>query len=395
MSHSSTNLNLNSVTKVSRNLINAPEFGSRLLGDQEIEQITKVIRSGSLFRYSGTSTQNQSLQFEESISELFDRSAHLVSSGTAGLRAALVAAGVVQGDTVLVSAFTFVATASAVVALGAIPVPVDVTHGLGMNLEDLSEKAEGAKAVIGVYAPGYPSNQRAVFDFTKTHGLTLIEDACQAFCVRTNGELAGTIGDFGVFSFQQGKQLCSGEGGLVIAHSDLLARVRSYSDHGCSRTSCNRPIWSENAQFGDNLRITELQSAVLNVQLTSLPSMISRQRDIFFELSHRYQNVINLVPCLDREGCTGSNLLFYAPTNKVADQLIMAARNYGVCMKYVWSTPFHLSPAFRSLPSANLPRTPIAEDIAARLLSIPLPPLEGAVVDAVIAGLDNALEEVL
>ena len=360
--------------------LNPPLLGAIRIGTEELEAVSEVLLRRQLFRHTSDGVESQNTLFEAELGRYLGTSpARAVHSGTAGLRAALLACGVGKDDVVLVSAYTFVATASAVISVGAHPVPVDLGEDLGVDLDDLRAKLPGAKAVIPVNVPGHACNTRDVASLALTEGATVIEDACQALGVTSNGHFAGTIGDIGIFSFQQAKQLCSGEGGAVVSSdSRLLAHVRRISDHGACRTKDDLPTWKPvDACFGENLRLGELEAAVLRAQLVKLPRMLERQRCIRNDIRRKlYEVRAMVVDSVDPEGDSGSSLLVLANSRSHAEDLLKRAATVNVTLFHPWNQPFCDLPVFRrtgrAFPGCNIPR---ARGWARRLLSIPIPPI--------------------
>lgn len=356
-------------------------FGVRLLGDDAVLALSAVIRRGALFRFHDSGQESETARFERGLADwVGSAGACTVSSGTAGLRAALLTAGVKPGDTVLISAFTFVATASAVLSVGATPLPLDIGPQLQVDMDDLVSKLALARAVIPVYAPGYSSNVAEVVDRAHGAGVAVVEDACQALGVQSHGQAAGTIGDLGVYSFQQGKQLCAGEGGAVVSRDPaLVAAVHRYADHGACRLPSGQPTWQPaEAGFGENLRITELQTAVLNVQLPQLDVMVQRQRRLRAEVVKLLSPCAPVISSVDPAGDSGSHVLVLARSEEAADRLQSRARRRALQVRWVWRRPYFDSPPFRRLGSIPGGRALRALSLSGRILAIPIPPLEPA-----------------
>ena len=198
-----------------------------------------------------------------------------VTSGTTALMLALQAAGVQAGDEVLVPPYTFIATASAAVFLGAVPVFVDVEPGT-LNLDpEAVERAwtPRARAVVAVHLGGCPADLGGLARVCREHGLALIEDACQAPGAAWGGRPVGSWGSFGCFSFQESKNISAGEGGMVTGRGQPLAVVRSL--HNVGRVPAGG--WYQHERVGYNFRLTGLQAALVRAQLPRYPDAM-RQR---------------------------------------------------------------------------------------------------------------------
>lgn len=193
-----------------------------------------------------------------------------LTNGTLAIAAALRAAGVGVGDEVIVPPYTFIATASAALFVGAVPTFADVEPDTHLIDPASVERAitDRTKAIIAVHLAGSVANLDALNHIAETRGLTLIEDAAQATGAAWRGRPVGAIGHLGTFSFQSSKNITAGEGGIVLTDDERLAAgVYSLVNVGRVRGGG----WYEHASVGYNLRLTEFQGALLRGQLTRLP----------------------------------------------------------------------------------------------------------------------------
>lgn len=216
-------------------------------------------------------------QFEERFAQ-YQHCRHGIAmmNGTVTLETALQAAGIGPGDEVIVPAISFVSTATAVSRVGATPVFVDIEpYSFNMDPQRVAEAiSPSTKAIIIVHFGGPLASMDRLLEIARIHGLTVIEDAAHAHGSEWNGKRAGSLGDCGSFSFQNGKVLTAGEGGMVTTNrEEYAARIRSIANQG------RRPGQSFFAHFelGSNLRITALQTAVLMAQLDVLDAQIERR----------------------------------------------------------------------------------------------------------------------
>lgn len=249
------------------------------VGFSEMVTLGRVIASGQLLRYRG-GEHGFTTRFEENLTkQLGVKHALTVNSGTSALIASLVGAGVGPGDEVLVPAYTWVASAIASLAVGAVPVLVDVDETLTMDPEDIKRKITPyTKVILPVHMLNLASNMDAIMEIAKKHNLLVVEDACQAVGVSYKGRRLGTIGQVGAFSFNQYKNINSGEGGAVLTNDDrIFTRARMYHDVGSYTRAYafegNEPIFA-----GVNLRVSELTGAVLYAQLPKLDPLLRRLR---------------------------------------------------------------------------------------------------------------------
>ena len=246
------------------------------VGEEEIEALARVIRSKALFRYG---VGHECDRFEERYAaHLGVKHFALSASGSNALVAALVALGIGPGDEVLIPAHTYMATGTAVLAAGAIPVIVDVDESITIDPVAI-ENAIGpsTRAVIPVHMWGAACNMDAIMDIARRRNLLVIEDSCQGVGGGYEGRKFGSIGHMGAFSFNFYKNMTAGEGGGVAVNDDRLAkRVRGAIDpchfywHG--RDGEEKPF------AGNGARASELMGAMLNVQLDRIDGMVARMR---------------------------------------------------------------------------------------------------------------------
>ncbi|MEP6298424.1 MAG: DegT/DnrJ/EryC1/StrS family aminotransferase, partial [Ilumatobacter sp.] len=258
------------------------------LGPREALATLRVLSRGDLARYSTTRT-SETTKFERELSVVFDSPYALgVNSGTSALICALVAAGVGPGDEVLVPAYTWVSSAAAPLAVGAIPVLVEIDESLTIDPIDAERKVtDRTKAIIPVHMLNLVCDMAAITALAKRHDLVVVEDACQAIGVRYRGRPTGTIGDAGVYSFNQQKNIKCGEGGAMVTSSAVLhQRAGMYHDVGSYERVGHEA--AEGTLFpGINARMPELSAAILRPQLRRLDRQIAlRQRRRRMVLDH-------------------------------------------------------------------------------------------------------------
>jgi dTDP-4-amino-4,6-dideoxygalactose transaminase len=246
-------------------------------GVREIVSVARVLVGGELGRYAA-GEKSVTARFERQAAGLLGAPHALaVNSGTSALVTALAGVGVGPGDEVLVPAYTWVSTAAAPLALGAIPVLVEVDESLTIDPVDLKSKITPAtRAVMPVHMLNLVADMDAVTRLAAEHGIAVVEDACQAFGVRYRGRRVGTIGDAGAFSFGQTKNIVSGEGGLVVTPDERTA-VRSAMFHDVG--SYTRASWLQTSEplfVGMNLKMSEVTAAVLRPQLARLDRELDR-----------------------------------------------------------------------------------------------------------------------
>lgn len=236
------------------------------------------------------------LEAEQAFADAVDaRHAVSVTNGTISLEIALQAHGVGSGDEVIVPPYTFLATASAVLRVGGLPVFADLDAGT-WNLDPSAvEKAitERTRAVIAVHLAGQPADLAALRQLCDRHQLHLIEDAAHAHGAVWDGRPVGTTGSYGSWSFQGSKNVTTGEGGMLTTDDDDLA------DAARVLRNCGRAVggaWYEHLELGGNYRITSFQAALLIGGMRRLPAQVARREESAGILDERLQGGPGLEP---------------------------------------------------------------------------------------------------
>ncbi len=291
-----------------------------------------------------------------------------VGSGTEALTLALRAVGVGPGDEVITVAHTAVATVAAIEAAGARPVLVDVDpvfYTLDPARLDAAITTR-TRAVIPVHLYGQPADLAPIRDWTRRHGLWLIEDAAQAHGAIYHGRRVGSWGDLACFSFYPTKNLGAlGDGGMVVTdNADLAERVRLLRQYGWRvRYISHIP--------GTNSRLDELQAAVLRVKLRYLEVENERRR----ALARRYTSLLagsDVIPPTERpDACHVYHL--YVIRYARRDQLRAALHSQGIGSTVHYPVPVHLQPAYSHLRLGRA-ALPVSEGLSREVLSLPLYP---------------------
>ncbi|MGZ3691273.1 MAG: aminotransferase class I/II-fold pyridoxal phosphate-dependent enzyme [Pseudobdellovibrio sp.] len=252
------------------------------IGDEELEAIKRVFNKKSLFRYNAQNKTECEL-FESEFSSWMGAShALLLSSGTNALLASLMAAGIQPGDEVLVPTYTFVATAAAVVQAGAIPVLVNINENLSLDFEEAEGKVSGkTRALILVHMDGLVADVAEAVKFCNKENIILIEDVAQSAGASFQNKKLGTFGDFGCFSFNDNKNITCGEGGALITSNSLFyERAFCYHDTPVQFSPSKKDFFKEITPFiGSSMRVSEIQGAIMRVQLSRLNLILQKLRE--------------------------------------------------------------------------------------------------------------------
>ncbi|MCE5322306.1 DegT/DnrJ/EryC1/StrS family aminotransferase [bacterium] len=245
--------------------------GWPVYGDKERNALLEVLESGKW--WYGEKVQEFESKFAEFQNAKYGVTA---TSGTTALESALNALGIGAGDEVIVPPYTFMATASAVLRVNAIPIFADIEPDtFCIDPEDVKHKVtDRTKAIIPVHLAGHVADMDRLWEIARKHDLYLIEDACHAWGSQWNGKGVGAVGHCGVFSFQASKNINSAEGGIMLTDHEWIADAcRSITNCGRSKTGA----WYEHHVIGSNLRLTEFQAAILLAQLTRLESQTMKR----------------------------------------------------------------------------------------------------------------------
>lgn len=255
--------------------------GFEWIDDEEKNAVISVFDEGGVLFAHGFDKIRKKYhvrEFEENFSNFCSVSHALaVTSGTAAIKIALKALGVKEGDEVITQAFNFIATIEAILDCGAKPIICNINETLNMDSSDLERQINHkTKAIIPVHMLGVSAEMDKILNISKKYKLPILEDNCEAIGAKYNNKYLGTIGDIGVLSFDQGKMIATGEGGMILTNNQTLDKFcREYHDHGHE----NNPKFPRGRDthkiFGFNYRMTEMQAAVGKVQLSKLSDMLN------------------------------------------------------------------------------------------------------------------------
>jgi len=308
--------------------------------------------------------------FEQEIAQL-SGAAHGVgvASGTDALILALRACGVEAGDEVLIPPFTFVATASAVSALGAKPVFVDIRPDTyNIDPSDLARRVTPrTRAIIAVHLYGLASDMDPILNFARAHDFRVIEDNAQSIGANYKGRRTGSLGDAACMSFYPTKNLGAyGDAGMVVTNSgETAARLKSLRNHGqSSKYVSSEPGW--------NSRLDEMQAAILRVKLRHLPGWQRRRQAHAAEYTKLLLGIPGVAPPFIPEGYEH---VFHQYTIRVErrDALVRILHERKIGSAVYYPVPLHLQPLYASL-GHKAGDFPHAEHAALEVLSLPLFP---------------------
>lgn len=293
------------------NAIRSKEWLSWPVWDPSAEKpMMELLRSGDWYRGDG----NKCTEFEAQYAKLIGaRRVIATASGTTALIAALHTLGVDAGDEVIVSPYTFIATYNVVFNQKALPVFADTDlETFTINPFKIEEKiTDRTRALLPVHIFGLPADMNRISAIAEMHELAVVEDACQAWLAEYDGNMCGTLGDLGCFSFQNSKHIPSGEGGAVAGNKDeLLDRCFAY--HNCGRPHGESMAGMPNYVIrGSNKRMTEIQAGILLSQIKRARQDADKRLENALYLDSKLKEIPGIVPYKLAEGATRASYHFY------------------------------------------------------------------------------------
>jgi len=349
-----------------------------LLGEEEQAAVRQVIASGALVQ--GKRVAEFEARFAEAVGV---KHAVAVTNGTLALWVALLAHGVGPGDEVVTTPFSFIASANAILYVGAVPVFADIdpaTYTLDAAAV-VGAITPRTKAILPVHLYGGMADMDELMVVAERHGLAVIEDACQAHGAHLRGRRAGGFGT-GAFSFYPTKNITSAEGGMLTTDSDAVAdAARLLRNHGQREKYIHESL-------GFNFRMTEMQAAIGLVQMTHLEEWTHRRIANAHYLSARLKSVKTPVVR------PGSQHVFHQYTIRVPAErrdvfmAALAAQGVGSAIHYPRTIP--QQPAYHKLGYAD--NLPVAEQAAREVVSLPVhPALTRDDLDRIVEAVNNAL----
>ncbi len=334
---------------------------------EEIEEVVGVLRSGRL------SLGPKLVAFEEALAEYTGkRFAVGVSSGTAALHVALLALGVGEGDEVITTPFSFVASANAALFVGAKPVFADIDRETwNVDAGRIEEAITGrTRAILPVHVFGLPCDMDRVMEIAGRRKLVVVEDAAEALGAEAGGKKAGVMGDVGVFGFYPNKQVTTGEGGAVVTDSAEVAElVRSLRNQGRSDAS----EWLEHVRLGYNYRLDEMSAAVGLVQMRRIEELLGKRAKVAELYRERLKDVEEIeLPAGRRAGLRRSWFVYVVRFARGIgrDEVRRSLEEVGVESR-PYFPPIHLLPFYRERFGFEEGDFPIAEEVARSTLALP------------------------
>lgn len=361
--------------------------------DLEIESVEAVLRTPSL------SLGPKLPEFEQAVADYVGtRYAVAVNSGTSGLHLAVRSLGLGEGDEVITSPFSFVASANCLLYERAVPMFVDIDPQT-LNID--SNKVAAAvtsktKAVLPVDVFGLPCDMDAINTIAGERGLKVIEDSCEALGARYKGRMAGSLGDIGVFAFYPNKQITTGEGGMVCTDDDAIAKLcRSMRNQGRDEGAG----WLQHARLGYNYRLSELNCALGIAQMSRIDSIVQARKQVAAWYAERLEQVGGLRTLPQEVRGSSRSWFVYVVvlgedySRAERDSLLDKLRAAGIeCSAYF--TPIHLQAHYVEMFGYQPGDFPVTESLSNRTVALPFfNTLEEETIDYVCRHLRLAMGE--
>ncbi|TNF55486.1 DegT/DnrJ/EryC1/StrS family aminotransferase [bacterium] len=297
---------------------------------------------------------------------------HAVSlaSGTDSLHLCLKALGIKEGDEVITTPFTFIATAEAITYVGATPVFADIDkHTLNIDPLSIKEKITSkTRAIIPVHLFGYPADMQEIMNIAQQNNLGVIEDSAQAFGAKHRGKAVGSIGDTGCFSFYPSKNLGGyGDGGIMVTKSkEIYEKVMLYRNHGTTGPY-------KHSFIGYNSRLDEMQAAIIRIKLKKIDEYNQKRRDlaeIYTSILSKTGGVIQCPP-----ESPDMYHVYHQYTVRVPrrEEIQRVLKEHSISSVVYYPLPLHLQEAFKNLGYGE-GDFPVCEAVAKDVLSLPMYP---------------------
>ena len=315
--------------------------GNELIDIKELNEIKKIFTksNGVLFAHGFDKRRKKIFrvrEFEKKISKKFgSKYVQCVSSGTAAIKIALKSLGVKSGDEVITQSFNFIATIEAILDCGAKPIITGINNDLNMPVEEISKLlTKKTKAIILVHMLGYSAEINKIQKLCRQKKIPLIEDNCEAVGATFKGKHLGTQSDIGIFSFDFGKTITTGEGGCLLTNNKKkFLYFKRYHDHG-HKLLKGIPRGIDNADMpGFNYRMTELQAAVGISQIQKLDYILSESKKRFLIMEKILKDKVNLRKIYKGSKPNYDTLIFKVENKKKRKKIVKYLNDVGIGTK--------------------------------------------------------------
>lgn len=349
-------------------------YGRQSIDDKDIEAVIEVLKSDYV------TTGPKVGEFEKKVADYCGaKYAVAIANGTAALHAACMAAGIGEGDEVITTPITFVASSNCALYCGATPVFADIdARTYNIDPDDIERKiTDRTKAIVAVHFTGQPCDMDRIHDIAKKNNLKVIEDAAHALGADYKGRKIGSISDMTTFSFHPVKHITTGEGGMILTNNEeLYKKLLLARGHGITRdenemTQSDGAWYYQQIDIGYNYRITDIQCALGISQMDKLDTFVEKRRCIVDKYNKAFEKCKDIVTPYQLEGCNNSYHLYVVkvPERKNVFNKMRAA-GIGVNVHYipVYTQPYYRRHGYKGVTCPN------AEDYYEHCISLPIYP---------------------
>lgn len=356
-------------------------YGRQDINDNDINAVVEVLKSDFL------TTGPKIEEFEHKVAKYTKaKYAVAIANGTAALHAACFAAGIKEGDEVITTPITFVASSNCVLYCGATPVFADICNDTyNIDPDDIRRKiTKKTKAIIAVHFTGQPCEMDEIHQIAKEHNLIVIEDGAHALGADYKGNKIGSLSDMTTFSFHPVKHITTGEGGMILTNDKkLYERLLLFRSHGITRNPemmknadeliKTAPWYYEQIDLGFNYRITDVLCALGISQMDRLNEFVEKRRNIAHKYDEAFKDIEDIITPYQKEGCNNSYHLYVIQIkNKDRKYVFEKLRGAGIGVN-VHYIPVYTQPYYRQNGYENV-KCQNAEEYYSRAISIPIYP---------------------
>lgn len=334
--------------------------------EKEINAVMEVLRTHTL------SIGPKVDEFERILSGFVGaRYGIAVNSGTSGLHLLIRSLGLAEGDEVITTSFSFVASSNCILFEGATPVFADIeSKSLNIDPGDIEARITSrTKAILPVHVFGEPAEMDAIMEIAARHNLAVIEDACEALGAEYRGKKAGTFGAGSVFAFYPNKQITTGEGGMIVTDDpDIARRCRSMRNQGRGENS----TWLEHERLGYNYRMDELSASLGVAQMERIDEILAKRAMVADIYNKKLKSISGVQVPYQSSGSKNSRFVYVVrlePSLK-RDDIMLYLQKHGVQCKPYFS-PIHLQQYYRDIFGYRGGELPVTEAVSNQTLALP------------------------
>ncbi len=334
--------------------------------DLEINSVIEVLKSPNLSRAKKTE------EFEQKLAELTNHKyAIAVNSGTSALHLCVRSLGLKDGDEVITTPFSFIASSNCLLMEKVKPVFVDIderTYNLKPELIE-SNITSKTKAILVVDVFGFPADMKRINEIAKKHNLFVIEDSCEALGTKKDGIPAGSQADVATFAFYPNKQITTGEGGAIVTSNEKFAKLcRSMRNQGRPETG----EWLTYERMGYNYWIDEMSSALGLAQLSRLSEILEKRSSVAEKYLSKLKDVQGIIlPHIDKSVEISWFVFTIRVNEKIREKLMKYLQENGIQCRAYFYPPIHLQDFYKEQFGLNEGDFPITEQVSKETISIP------------------------